>query len=106
MFYKKITFYSNQILKKVFYLEIPEISNGLIEIKAIAREAGSRSKVAIYTEAENVDPVAVESAVPDLGVDGCRRCAWAQHEVVDTVPIRPIARERAELQRWLHPCDA
>lgn len=48
---------SEEILKKVFYLEIPEISNGLIEIKAVAREAGSRSKVAIYTEAENVDPV-------------------------------------------------
>lgn len=48
---------SEEILRKVFYLEIPEISNGLIEIKAIAREAGSRSKVAIYTEAENVDPV-------------------------------------------------
>ncbi len=48
---------SEEILKKVFYLEIPEISNGLIEIKGVAREAGSRSKVAIYTEAENVDPV-------------------------------------------------
>ncbi len=48
---------SEEILKKVFYLEIPEISNGLIEIRAVAREAGSRSKVAIYTEAENVDPV-------------------------------------------------
>ena len=48
---------SEEILKKVFYLEIPEISNGLIEIKSVSREAGSRSKVAIYTEAENVDPV-------------------------------------------------
>jgi N utilization substance protein A len=48
---------SEEILKKVFYLEIPEIANGLVEIKAVAREAGSRSKVAIWTEAENVDPV-------------------------------------------------
>ncbi|MDD3285613.1 MAG: transcription termination factor NusA [Patescibacteria group bacterium] len=48
---------SEEILKKVFYLEIPEIANGLVEIKGVAREAGSRSKVAIYTEAENVDPV-------------------------------------------------
>ncbi len=48
---------SEEILRKVFYLEIPEISNGLVEIKSVAREAGSRSKVAIYTEAENVDPV-------------------------------------------------
>lgn len=48
---------SEEILKKIFYLEIPEIANGLVEIKAVSREAGSRSKVAIFTEAENVDPV-------------------------------------------------
>jgi len=48
---------SEEILRKVFYLEIPEIANGTVEIKNIAREAGSRSKVAIYTESENVDPV-------------------------------------------------
>lgn len=48
---------SEGILRKIFYLEIPEIANGLVELKAFAREAGSRSKVAIYTEAENVDPV-------------------------------------------------
>lgn len=48
---------ADEILRKVFYLEIPEIANGLVEIKAVAREAGSRSKVAIWTDAENVDPV-------------------------------------------------
>lgn len=48
---------SEEILRKIFYLEIPEIANGLVEIKAVAREAGSRSKVAIWTDAENVDPV-------------------------------------------------
>jgi len=48
---------SDEILKKVFYLEIPEISNGLIEIKSVAREAGSRSKVAVSTDSENVDPI-------------------------------------------------
>lgn len=48
---------SDEILKKVFYLEIPEISNGLVEIKAVAREAGSRSKVAVFGAGENVDPI-------------------------------------------------
>jgi len=48
---------SDEILKKVFYLEIPEISNGLIELKSVAREAGSRSKVAVFTDSENVDPI-------------------------------------------------
>ncbi len=48
---------SDEILKKIFFFEIPEISNGLIEIKGVAREAGNRSKVAIWTDQENVDPI-------------------------------------------------
>ena len=48
---------SEVILRKVFYLEIPEISNGLIELKAVAREAGYRSKVAVWTDSNNVDPI-------------------------------------------------
>lgn len=48
---------SEEILKKVFYLEIPEIANGLIELKAVAREAGFRSKVAVFTDSDNVDPI-------------------------------------------------
>ncbi|PLX20376.1 transcription termination/antitermination protein NusA [Candidatus Parcubacteria bacterium] len=48
---------SEEILKKVFYLEIPEISNGLIELKAVAREAGSRAKVAVHTDSDSVDPI-------------------------------------------------
>ena len=48
---------SDEILKKVFALEIPEVANGLIEIKAVAREAGNRSKVAVEATAENIDPI-------------------------------------------------
>lgn len=48
---------SDEILKKIFYLEIPEISNGLVELKAVAREAGSRSKVAVQAASDNIDPI-------------------------------------------------
>lgn len=48
---------SDEILRKIFYLEIPEISNGLVELKAVAREGGSRSKVAVYTSSDKVDPI-------------------------------------------------
>jgi N utilization substance protein A len=48
---------SEEILRKIFYLEIPEVANGLVEIKSVSREAGSRSKVAICTDADNVDPI-------------------------------------------------
>lgn len=48
---------SDEILKKIFYLEIPEISNGLVELKSVAREAGSRSKVAVAAVSESIDPI-------------------------------------------------
>ena len=45
------------LVKRLFELEVPEIEDGTVEIKGIAREAGSRTKMAVYTEYENVDPV-------------------------------------------------
>ena len=45
------------LVKKLFELEVPELTDGTVEIKAIAREAGSRTKMTVYTEFENVDPV-------------------------------------------------
>ncbi len=45
------------IIKRLFELEVPEIFNGQVEIKAIARESGSRSKVAVWTRQENLDPI-------------------------------------------------
>lgn len=45
------------LLQSLFTTEIPEIASGVVKIKAIAREAGARSKVAVYTSESNVDPV-------------------------------------------------
>ena len=45
------------VLRKLFMTEVPEINSGLIEIKAVAREAGQRSKVAVSTDDENIDPI-------------------------------------------------
>jgi len=45
------------LLQKLFELEVPEIYSGQVEIKVIAREAGSRSKVAVVSKEERVDPV-------------------------------------------------
>lgn len=45
------------LVKRLFELEVPEIEDETVEIKGIAREAGSRTKMAVYTEFENVDPV-------------------------------------------------
>ncbi|MDP6647353.1 MAG: transcription termination factor NusA [Dehalococcoidales bacterium] len=45
------------LLRRLFEMEVPEFSNGVIEIKSVAREAGSRCKVAVTSRQENVDPV-------------------------------------------------
>ncbi len=45
------------LLKRLFELEVPEIYDGIVEIKSIAREAGDRSKISVYSENEEVDPV-------------------------------------------------
>jgi N utilization substance protein A len=48
---------SPALLRRLLELEVPEIFNGSVEIKAIAREAGSRSKVAVHATQDGVDPV-------------------------------------------------
>lgn len=46
-----------KFVSKLFELEVPEIHDGLVEIKAIAREAGSRTKIAAFSKTENIDPI-------------------------------------------------
>lgn len=45
------------LVRRLFELEVPEIADGTVEIKGIAREAGSRTKIAVYSHDDNVDPV-------------------------------------------------
>ena len=45
------------LVKRLFEMEVPEIFNGIAEIKAISREAGSRTKIAVMSHDENVDAV-------------------------------------------------
>lgn len=46
-----------KFIEKLFYVEAPEIQNGIVEIKSIAREAGARSKIAVTSSDEHIDPV-------------------------------------------------
>jgi len=45
------------LIKRLFELEVPEISNGVVELKACAREPGHRTKIAVWSNDQNVDPV-------------------------------------------------
>ena len=45
------------LVKRLFEMEVPEIYDGTVEIKSVSREAGDRSKIAVYTTNDNVDPI-------------------------------------------------
>ena len=73
-------------LRRLFELEVPEIHAGLVEIKAIAREAGSRSKVAVASRQEGLDPVGatvgqrggrVQAVVAELGGEKIDVIPWS-----------------------------
>ena len=48
---------SDELIKRLFELEVPEMADGLVEIRGVAREAGWRSKIAVISKTQGVDPV-------------------------------------------------
>jgi N utilization substance protein A len=71
-------------LKRLFELEVPEIHSGTVEIRAIAREAGSRSKVAVGSRQEGLDPVG--AAVGQRGARVQAVVAELGGEKIDVIP--------------------
>jgi N utilization substance protein A len=76
---------SQLFLRRLLELEVPEIANGLVEIKNIAREAGSRSKVAVHATQEGVDPIGscvgvrggrIQNVVNELGGEKIDVVQW------------------------------
>lgn len=76
---------SPAFLKVLFQLEVPEIMQGIVEIRAIAREPGSRSKIAVYSRDDHVDPVGA-----CVGLKGSR---------VQAV-VSELAGERIDIVQW------
>ncbi len=75
---------SIEFLKKLFELEVPEIAEKIIEIKAIAREAGERSKVAVYSNDDRIDAVGACVGVKGVRVQNIVR--ELNNERIDIVP--------------------
>lgn len=73
------------LVKRLFELEVPEIYNGVVEIKSIAREAGSRSKIAVYSNDKDVDATGA-----CVGPKGARVTA-----IVDS-----LKNERIDIIEW------
>lgn len=76
------------LVKRLFELEVPEIFNGVVEIKSISREAGSRSKIAVHSNDEEVDPmgacvgpkgVRVQSIVNELKNEKIDIIKWSKN---------------------------
>ena len=73
------------LLRALFELEVPEIQSGEVEIKAVAREAGNRSKIAVYSRDPNVDPVGA--------------CVGARGSRVQSV-VAELGNERIDVVQW------
>jgi N utilization substance protein A len=73
-----------ELVKRLFEAEVTEVKEGIVEIKAISREAGSRTKMAVYSNDPNVDPIGA-----CVGVNGARVNAIVNElngEKVDVIP--------------------
>ncbi|HEY8172700.1 MAG TPA: transcription termination factor NusA [Dehalococcoidia bacterium] len=89
------------VLRRLFELEVPEIFKGIVEIKSIAREAGYRSKVAVWSRQEGVDPVGacvgmrgirIQNVVNELGGERIDVVQW------DPEPSRFVANALSPAQ--------
>jgi N utilization substance protein A len=87
------------MVQRLFELEVPEISNGVVEIKACARDAGHRSKMAVYSNDPNVDPIGA-----CVGARGARVRMVTDELRGEKIDIIPFAADPAEyVERALQP---
>ena len=79
------------LLKRLFEIEVPEIFDGTVEIKSVAREAGDRSKISVHADNEEVDPVGscvgqkgqrVQAIVNELKGEKIDIVKWSEDPVV------------------------
>lgn len=75
------------LLRNLFELEVPEIQSGEVEIKAVAREAGNRSKIAVYSRDPNIDPVGA--------------CVGARGSRVQAV-VAELNNEKIDVVQWVN----
>ena len=78
------------MVRKLFELEVPEIYNGTVEIKSIAREAGSRTKIAVFSAQEGIDPIGacvgqrgtrVQTVMAEIGGEKIDIIEWDENPV-------------------------
>jgi len=88
------------LIKRLFELEVPEISSGVVEIKAAAREPGHRTKLAVWSNDPNVDPVGACVGARAHG------CAWSPTSCAVSVSTwfrSPTTPSSSSKTPWLRP---
>lgn len=109
------------LLTELFKMEVPEISEGIVEIKAAAREPGARSKIAVYSRDSDVDPVGacvgikgsrVQSVVSELRGEKIDVVLWDEdparfvcNAIAPAEVIKVIIREREHAMEVVVPDD-
>ena len=93
-----------KFMEKLFFQEVPEIYDGIIEIKSSARDAGSRAKICVYSKDSSIDPVGacvgmrgsrVQSVVNELNGEKIDIVSWSE----DVASLAVSALAPAEIQR-------
>ncbi|MEI6296942.1 MAG: transcription termination factor NusA [bacterium] len=94
-------------INKLFEIEAPEVANGIVEIKSIAREAGSRTKIAVHSNENNVDPVGscvgqrgtrVSTIINELGGEKIDIIPWSEDaETYITNALSPAKVTKVEI---------
>lgn len=78
----------SEMIRKLFELEVPEVFSGTVEIKSVAREAGSRTKIAVFSKEEGVDPIGscvgqkgtrVQAVIDELGGEKIDIIEWSEN---------------------------
>ena len=100
-----------EMVSKLFMVEIPEVMDGLVEIKGIAREAGSRSKVAVFTDDDSIDPIGacigqrgsrIQTIIAELGGEKVDIVEWSEEpKVFITNSLSPAKINTVEVDQEL-----
>ena len=85
-------------VKRLFELEIPELSDGTVLLYSVARDAGNRSKVAVYSENYNVDPIG--ACIGEKGSRIARIIEELHGEKIDIVKIKELMLRHSDIVKY------
>jgi len=105
-----------EMVRKLFTFEVPELQSNAVQIKSIAREAGLRTKIAVFSDAKNIDPVGslvgqrgtrVQTVISELGGEKLDIIEWSDDPIkYITNALSPAKVISIQLNETEHSCVA